>query len=945
MPTIMQLPLAVTVGPTDQLPIAQSGQTMSVSVATLTAGTQPKLTLAPGALLGRASSGPGGPEPIGVGPGLVVNGGQIAADATLARVSSPAFTGTPTAPTPAAGDRSGALATTAFVHGAMSGGGGVTNAISGTITLTGDVVGAGTDTIATSLATILAPGTFTKVTVNGKGQVVAGAATTAADIGDGSGLPVTATGTTTARTLAVRAVDILNALDFGAVGDGVTRAGAAISAAIAAAAAKATGGEVFIPAGSYRIDLAVAAVVAKSGVRLRGAGRGRTLLLVDDANGTGGTNANAGIANAVGSTISDFHLRDLTLTGTRGQTGGNITQGPFLLNLVNVQNISVENCEFTDSRGFSLGIFSGSDVMVRGNRVLRSNIDSIAVWDVADVTITGNEIAMSGDDSISVHASDGSPSPLRSGIIVTDNIITDGQGIHILGAKTAVVSGNVIRRSRPHGINVGYDTLFHQGNTPNFGIEITDNVIEDIIDTSIFGGSSGAFYILVGGASKQAGPGASAPGTPVVGTGVVTPLYGSGMGIFYAAGGQSDSDGVFTTTGTIASPGGHFIRIEGNILVRTLPSVTSYSQWGYASTLQVGKHGVYNGPITEAMLGHPGIHLQYAQRNCRIAGNIIQTTGANGIEFDAIAGDLDYDGLEIAGNRISDFSGFGVAWLAGTGSTQRIRLIGNDFDGDPYFRNAGRGAGGTWAAAGAGCIGVGLGLLSGVELEGNHFRNLVAPVVQGSGVVNVLRANVVHGRPVAVGFDPGNAGVGTVPVAAGDFSHVIETSDPADANYGKMFSPTLFSNPVQPSSGVYVTGAFVATTMPALAGGGVFLGWKRLTTGAAHVSGVDWTPVFGASGAAAQPVAAVSTVYATSGAIAPSDNLALVNATGPVAMTLGAGPSAGHQLIVKRYGAGAVTLTTSIDGTAGSALTLNAAGAKESVTLNWYAAAATWLLT
>ena len=944
MPTIQQLPLAVTVNPVDQLPIEQNGTTMSIAVATLIAASQPKLTLATGALLGRVSAGPGGPEPVGVGPGLVMNAGQLAADTTLlASLASPGFTGAPTAPTPPGSDNSNAIATTAFVNAVRVG-----HAGGGTLTLTGDVVGSGTATIATTLATIVSPGVYSKVSINGKGQVVAGANLAYSDLGDGASLPVTATGSTMPRTLGDRAADVLNVLDYGAVGDGVTRSGAAISAAIAAAAAKSSGGEVYIPAGTYRIDVSVSAIFAKSSVMLRGAGRGRTLLVIDDSVNSFGTNGgNAGITNATAGqvfpTITDFHLRGVTVQGSRGQNGSNVAQGTFLVNLVNIRNISVVDCEFTDSRGFSLGLFSGSDVLVRGNRVLRSNVDSIAVWDVANVIIDSNEVEMSGDDSISVHAGDGATQPLRSGIIVTNNTVTDGQGIHVLGAKSAVISGNVIRRARAVGINVGFDPLFHQGNTPNFGVEINNNVIEDMIDDTVRGGGPGASYIFVGGSSKQAGPGASAPGVPVPGSGTVTPLYGATTGIFYA-GGQANTDGSFTTTGNVASPGGYWLRIEGNILVRTLPSVASYSQWGYAPTLQVGTSGVYNGPITEAMLNYPGIHLQPAMRNCRIAGNIIQTTGANGIEFDAVANDMDFDGLEIVGNRIADFSAYGIGWLSAAATTQRLRLMGNDFDGDPYFRSAGRGANGTWTTAGSGSIGVNLGMLSGVELDGNHFRNLVAPTAQGAAVQNVFRHNVVHGNPVAVGFNTGNEGVGTVPVAAGDFSHVIEVSDPTDANFGKLLSATLFSSPAQPTAGIYVTGQFVATTTPGLVNGQVLLGFQRLTTGSTHVTGVDWVSVYGGSGLAREPVPAVSQVYTASGPIAVTDNVSLVNAPGAVSMTLGNGTSDGHQIIVKRYGAGAVTLTTTIDGVAGTSILLNSATVKEAVTLAWDAAATTWLM-
>ena len=66
---------------------------------------------------------------------------------------------------------------------------------------------------------------------------------------------VTATGSTTARTLGDRAADIVNVKDFGAVGDGVTDATAAFQAALADLAGIG-GGTLLVPAGHYVLSSA-----------------------------------------------------------------------------------------------------------------------------------------------------------------------------------------------------------------------------------------------------------------------------------------------------------------------------------------------------------------------------------------------------------------------------------------------------------------------------------------------------------------------------------------------------------------------------------------------------------------------------------------------------------------------------------------------------------------
>ena len=79
MPTISELPATSQVAAADQLPISQGGTARSVSVGTLLAGTQPAIRVATGSLLGRTSLGPGGPDPVEVGVGLLLNSDALVA--------------------------------------------------------------------------------------------------------------------------------------------------------------------------------------------------------------------------------------------------------------------------------------------------------------------------------------------------------------------------------------------------------------------------------------------------------------------------------------------------------------------------------------------------------------------------------------------------------------------------------------------------------------------------------------------------------------------------------------------------------------------------------------------------------------------------------------------------------------------------------------------------
>lgn len=81
-------------------------------------------------------------------------------------------------------------------------------------------------------------------------EIVVIATGTAQDV---NSIGVTATGSTTARSLADRFADVVNVLDYGATGDGVTDDRTAINAAFTAIA-NAGGGTIFFPKGTYNIS-------------------------------------------------------------------------------------------------------------------------------------------------------------------------------------------------------------------------------------------------------------------------------------------------------------------------------------------------------------------------------------------------------------------------------------------------------------------------------------------------------------------------------------------------------------------------------------------------------------------------------------------------------------------------------------------------------------------
>jgi hypothetical protein len=81
MPTIDQLAPATAASDNDELLVSQSGIARKVSRAQVLAGVQPQLAISSGTLLGRASTGTGGPEQINIGTNLTLTNGALSASA------------------------------------------------------------------------------------------------------------------------------------------------------------------------------------------------------------------------------------------------------------------------------------------------------------------------------------------------------------------------------------------------------------------------------------------------------------------------------------------------------------------------------------------------------------------------------------------------------------------------------------------------------------------------------------------------------------------------------------------------------------------------------------------------------------------------------------------------------------------------------------------------
>ena len=313
------------------------------------------------------------------------------------------------------------------------------------------------------------------------------------------------------------------ATEFGAKCDGHTDDHAAINAAIAAASRFTTdtvvGGTVWLPGGRCYIDGSASSLRMLPNVELRGMGIGRTVIAYGEPQsgsmkpGIWGDPSNVSPAPE---RLHNMTLRDFTIEGQHNTAvwpkeqaytvPPPVTDGRRWQPLIyfdRAENLVIDNVEARYGGSTGIGVYRSREVVLTNNKIYDVIGDGIDCWDTSDCNISGNRIQYTGDDSIAAHSGDTESPPIRAGLIISNNQITDAQGIKVLGPKAAIISGNIVRRGLGFCIAAFADRVF-QGDTPNFALRITNNVCEDIYQRR--DRNMEQYYIAVGGAARQPGP-------------------------------------------------------------------------------------------------------------------------------------------------------------------------------------------------------------------------------------------------------------------------------------------------------------------------------------------------------------------------------------------------------------------------------------------------------
>lgn len=537
------------------------------------------------------------------------------------------------------------------------------------------------------------------------------------------------------------------------------------------------------------------------------------------------------------------------------------------------ERIEFDDCHFTDCRGgVTRGAFYQS-YKTTNNLVERIGAGIWVAIEGPNFICTHNIMRHCDDDPIDNSGGHHAALlfPRRTTTIVAFNTFEDCESVVCFGARATVFHGNRFFRSKGNAFGVGFDALA-QGAGPVHANIISDNVATDVLgrfaptdpevslDVGTWEATTNSGAIQISG-TQRAGATTSGniPGRYVSGTDAflvpytnsgTTPLWGS------MHGGPYDE---------VSSPGGIGVTAHHNIVQRTLPEVSKYSDWNFGHDKHKkyfnGQFGWCDPEVTDASF--KAIHYQIVGEIDDLLFDGNQSIGAieKGIEF-IVPGTVSdrtkaFRNVSILNCKIKD-ARFPITKDNNASSLSladmdhwNFRIEGCEIDGDPYFRSSRRKTGskdGSWVShATKENYAALLANLAGFVFKGNIIRNVYGMIATNGdpALQGIIEGNIVQCDPVVVGFSTSNKGIGVVPRAGKAFAYQIYGSDPTSAStYYELQNSCLTESSTMPSTGKYVAGHFVENSAPAIVSGKVIRGWLRLTTGTAHVANTDWVALY-----------------------------------------------------------------------------------------------------
>ncbi len=608
------------------------------------------------------------------------------------------------------------------------------------------------------------------------------------------------------------------------------------------AAASNTKNSVYFPAGVYWVKTGVHPGYGTTSTR--GDGMNATILMWDSGSqttyaGTGWNplfwNINAGSPSAPN---GNFQIEDLQIRGTLDFGRKNQGAPAFAMNFYN-------SWTATRVKFYQIPFIATQNEGMKHYWVDNSMFDTVERDQARcrtcfDFKVTNSTFLHSDDDSVAAHQGNQlgaytlyGGGALRDSVLVEGNYFEDSTCVHILGGRNVIVRGNTFKRCKVNAVTISTDPI--EGAVAMFNIVVADNIATDTISRPPYiTGNPAVFSVSPTLPAASINDATIVPGEPIFGTIFFPPPWNSYLG-----------STITPVTGTPAATG---IIIHDNVTLRTMPSTTAYSSWGFGPGFSYV--GFVDAPVIDAaLIPNAGINVTAFSNSMQIHHNNINNN-IHGIE---ISGTQVYTALgmtQIDQNNIFDASGGGLYDIS-SGYREVNKVTNNIITVDPYHISPGRFLyNGSWSNGynNAYCILINE---SGTSIiEDNVLRDCYAAAPSNNFAW--ARDNYVFGAPypsttgfLTTNIQGGTQGIGAYPYLGEGFRLIPITSagsvtagqGPAGFNQNSSTHP--YESLAMPSTNLnYKVGEFVRSLDPVSCS---CFGWMRMnSTSTSNVAGTDW---------------------------------------------------------------------------------------------------------
>lgn len=518
--------------------------------------------------------------------------------------------------------------------------------------------------------------------------------------------------------------------------------------------------------------------------------------------------------------IESFTSRGVYIRGSHDINVSNVTAYPFRVTNCRIVTITNSGCLY--SRTMGIAVRSAEVAVLSKNKAQYCARDGLNAANCDLTTFFGNDISWTDDDAIGVHNQ--SYSEQRDHVIF-GNKIRFAQGIKCLGIHNVSMNCNTLSFIFGGVFTVTTSDTGIEGVTPTFNVNITGNTVSNIFNRAAIDNlNQTGDVITISSRSARAGTLTAIPGElkPDFTVDSIYPYL-------------RNQDDILETNTPI--PNSRSINITGNTFMRDIPLSGLLSELGF---------GVFY------------------TRNGFVDVDLSQSNAMNGSLLKSSYGTI--DGLLFSGNIIDGINrGVHLAtasksknWLVSkniftnmnqavafdpTANQHDITFSDNVVDLDPLLQDPNRLSNGGWSSEGDKTA-ILLQGASGLRLLDNTFKNC-SRIVDGdydalvkNGRI-ISQGNIVEQYPNSTpGFDTTNLGVGSVQFMG--VKIFVVQADPTQAGYGELINEMLEESTSKPDNGYYLQSHFVRNKRISGVSSPAIIGWTRLTTGTAHVTGVDW---------------------------------------------------------------------------------------------------------